>query len=84
MALNAPVQKIVLLELNIAAGSFVIIFVLLSKESWLSLLFNLRLISGTNPSQSGDGIGPCQFPSWDPDGPVVFHHVTNQTQPHES
>ena len=25
-----------------------------------------------------DVIGPCQFPSWDLDRPVIFHHVTNQ------
>ena len=36
-----------------------------------------------NPPQSGDGAGACQFPSWDLDLPVEFHHSTNQFQSHD-
>ena len=28
--------------------------------------------SGPNPLQSGDGDGPCRFPSWNPEFPVEF------------
>ena len=35
-------------------------------------------------TQSGDGIRPCQFPSWDLDGPVDFHHATNRFPSNDS
>ena len=36
----------------------------------------------SNPSQSGDGTGPCQSPSGDLDGPIDFYHTTQKCHRH--